>query len=399
MPTFHYTGFDALGQPVSGTIQSLSETVARHALESERQVRVAALHPSFFSREWGPAKPKAASVVLFTRMTSSLLRSLTLQESLEVTRDDLGDPRMERVLWEVSVRVKLGGALADALAEHPRAFDPVYVAAVRAGEQANLQDVMRMLAISQKRNQETRRKVVKGLAYPTTVLGIGLLVTLVILYVVVPRFARAVADAGAGAPVIMRMMLGASEVLRLAGPLLVVFVVMATWLGIRAYRRSEGFRRRVDSGVLRLPVMGTLLRQAALASWARLFAILYSSGTPVPTAVALAAQTIRNHVLRSQLVAVSAGHTDGRPLWQEMRRVGIPPVAAKMTQVGEEGGRLAEMMNDLAEYYDEETSYSVDKLTSKLEPLAIIIIMIPIALLVGGVYALMASSMQAVTRQ
>ncbi|HEU4451875.1 MAG TPA: type II secretion system F family protein, partial [Longimicrobium sp.] len=199
MPTFHYTGFDALGQPVSGTIQSLSETVARHALESERQVRVAALRPTFFSREWGPAKPKAASVVLFTRMTSSLLRSLTLQESLEVTRDDLGDPRMERVLWEVSVRVKLGGSLADALAEHPRAFDSVYVAAVRAGEQANLQDVMRMLAVSQKRTQETRRKVVKGLAYPTTVLGIGMIVTLVILYVVVPRFAQAVADAGAEA--------------------------------------------------------------------------------------------------------------------------------------------------------------------------------------------------------
>lgn len=398
MPTFHYTGFDALGQPVSGSIESLSETVARHALEQERQIRVAALRPSFFSREWGPAKPKAASVVLFTRMTSSLLRSLTLQESLEVTRDDLGDPRMERVLWEVSVRVKLGGSLADALAEHPRAFDPVYVAAVRAGEQANLQDVMRMLAVSQKRTQETRRKVVKGLAYPTTVLGIGMIVTLVILYVVVPRFAQAVADAGAEAPVIMRMMLGASHVLRLAGPALLAGVVLAIWLAVRAYRRSECFRRRADAALLRIPILGTLLRQAALATWARLFAILYSSGTAVPSAITLTAHTVGNHVLRHQLLEVSRGHVDGRPLWQEMKRVGLPPVAAKMTRVGEEGGRLAEMMIELADHYDEETAYSVDKLTSKLEPLAIIIIMIPIALLVGGVYALMTSSMQAVTQ-
>ena len=398
MPTFHYTGFDALGQPVSGTIQSLSETVARHALEQERQVRVAALRPSFFSREWGPAKPRAASVVLFTRMTSSLLRSLTLQESLEVTRDDLGDARMERVLWEVSVRVELGGSLADALAEHPRAFDPVYVAAVRAGEQANLQDVMRMLAVSQKRTQETRRKVVKGLAYPTTVLGIGMIVTLVILYVVVPRFAQAVADAGAEAPVIMRMMLGASHVLRLAGPALLAGAVLVAWLAVRAYRRSDSFRRRADAALLRIPILGTLLRQAALATWARLFAILYSSGTAVPSAVTLAAHTVGNHVLRHQLMEVSRGHVDGRPLWQEMKRVGLPPVAAKMTRVGEDGGRLAEMMVELADHYDEETSYSVDKLTSKLEPLAIIIIMIPIALLVGGVYALMTSSMQAVTQ-
>jgi type II secretory pathway component PulF len=142
-----------------------------------------------------------------------------------------------------------------------------------------------------------------------------------------------------------------------------------------------------------------LLRQAALAAWARLFAILYTSGAPVTSAVSLAAQTIGNHVLRTQLLAVSTSHGDGRPLWQEMKRAGIPPIAAKMTQVGEEGGRLAEMMNDLADYYDEEMSYSVDKLISKLEPLAIIIIiMVPIALLVGGVYALMATSMQAVTQ-
>ncbi|MBB4636004.1 type II secretion system F family protein [Longimicrobium terrae] len=371
--------------------------MARQALSDEGQVQVTVLRPSFFSREWGPSRPKPASVVLFTRMTSSLLRSLTLQESLEVTRDDLGDPRMERVLWDVSVGVKRGRAFADALAEHPAAFDSVYVAAVRAGEQANLRDVLHMLAASQKRTQETRRKVAKGLAYPATVLGIGMLVTLVILYVVVPRFAKAVADAGAEAPLIMRVMLGASHVLRLVGPALLVAAVLALWLVVRAYRAGGGFRRRADGALLRVPVLGTLLRQAAIASWARLFAILYGSGTAVSAAVELAAETVGNLVLRSQIMAVARAHADGRPLWEEMRRVGIPPIATKMTRVGEEGGRLAEMMNELAEFYDEETSYSVEKLTSRLEPIAIVVIMIPIALLVGGVYALMTSSMQAVT--
>ena len=398
MPTFHYTGYDAFGESVSGTIKSLSDVVARHTLAEEQRVHVETLRPSFLSREWGPAKPKPSSVVLFTRMTASLLRSLTLQESLEVTRDDLGDPRMERVLWDVSVHMKRGRPFADALAEHPKAFSPVYVAAVRAGEQAGLQEIMRMLAISQKRSQDTRRKVIKGLAYPATVLGIGILVTIVILYVVVPRFASAVADAGAEAPLIMRMMLGASHVLRLAGPaLLLVFGILA-WLAVRAYRRKGRFRDRVDSAVLRVPVLGTLIRQSALAGWARLFAILYTSGTSVSAAVTLAGQTISNQVLQAQLIAVADGHSAGRPLWQEMRRAGIPPIAAKMTQVGEEGGRLAEMMNELAEYYDEETSYSVDKLTAKLEPLAIVIIMIPVALLVGGVMALMQASMQAVVQ-
>lgn len=398
MATYHYTGFDALGRPVAGSIRCLSETVARHTLLEEQQIQVSTLRPGFFSREWGTPRPKAASVVLFTRWTASLLRSLTLQQSLEVTRDDLGDPRMERILWDVSVGVKRGRSLADALAEHPAAFDPVYVAAVRASEQANLRDVMQMLAISQKRTQETRRKVVKGLAYPSTILGIGVLVTLVILYVVVPRFARAVADAGAEAPVIMRMMLGASHVLRVAGPLLLAAAALVVWLAVRGYRRHDGFRRRVDGALLRIPILGNLLRQSALATWARLCAILYSSGTPVASAVALAAETIRNRVLRDQLLEVSRGHTGGRAVWQEMKRVGLPPVAVKMTQVGEESGIFEEMMIDLADHYDEETGYSVDKLTSKLEPLAIIIIMIPIALLVGGVYALMTSSMQAVTQ-
>lgn len=398
MPTYHYSGFDPLGTPVSGSIRSVSEAVARQALLDEGQMQVTSLRPSFFSREWAPSRPKPASVVLFTRMTSSLLKSLTLQESLEVTRNDLGDPRMERVLWDVSVGVKRGRAFADALAEHPAAFDAVYVAAVRAGEQANLGDVLRMLAASQKRTQETRRRVAKGLAYPATVLGIGMLVTLVILYVVVPRFAKAVADAGAEAPAIMRVMLGASHVLRLAGPALLVAAVLALWVGVRAYRAGGGFRRRADGALLRVPVLGTLLRQAAIASWARLFAILYGSGTAVSASIELAAETVGNLVIRSQMMAVARAHADGRPLWEEMRRVGIPPIATKMTRVGEEGGRLAEMMNELAEFYDEETSYSVEKLTSRLEPIAIVVIMIPIALLVGGVYALMTASMQAVTQ-
>jgi type IV pilus assembly protein PilC len=399
MPTYRYTGFDALGQPASGTITSLSETVARYTLGEEHRVTVTTLRPSMLSREWGSAKPKRGSVLLFTRMTSSLLRSLTLMQALEVTRGDLDDTRMERILADVSVRVRRGSSLADALADHPHAFDPAYVAAVRAGERANLQDVMRMLTISQRQNEETRRKVAKGLAYPTTVLGIGILVTLVILYVVVPRFARAVAEAGAGAPIIMRMMLGVSEILRLLGPLLVIAVAAGAWLAVRAYRRNERFRRGVDGAMLRLPVLGTLIGQAAIAVWARLFAILYSSGTPVSSAVTLAAQAVGNHVLRAALVSVAIGHANGPPLWQEMRRVGIPPIAVKMTQVGEEGGRLADMMNELAEYYEEETSYSVHKLTSKLESIAIVVIMVPIALLVGGVYALMASSIQAVTGQ
>lgn len=398
MRTFHYHGTDAFGRPVAGKIRATSESLARHSLEEEQRVRVAELRPAFLSREWGPARPETGSVVLFTRLTASLLRSLTLQEALEVARDDIGDSRMERILWDVSVSVKRGRPLADALAEHPAAFDPVYVAAVRAGEGANLPNVMRMLAVSQKRAQETRRKVVKGLAYPTTILGIGVAVTLVILYVVVPRFARAVADAGADAPMIMRMMLGASEVLRIAGPAALVASAILTWLGVAAYRAPGTFRARVDAVLLHVPILGTLLRQAALATWARLFAILYTSGTAVPMAVEMAAQTVGNRVLRERLHAVAQGHAHGRPLWQEMRRAGIPPIASTITRVGEEGGRLSELMIEMADYYEEETSYSVDKLTSRLEPIAIIVIMVPIALLVGGVYSLMTSSMQAVTQ-
>jgi type IV pilus assembly protein PilC len=397
MPTFHYTGYDALGEHVTGTIKSLSETVARHTLAEERSVMVETLRPSFMSREWGRAKPRQNSVMLFTRMTASLLRSLTLQESLEITREGLGDSRMERVLWNVSVHINRGRPLAEALAEHPEAFGSVYVAAVRAAE-ANLHEVMRMLAVSQKRSQETRRKIVKGLAYPTTVMFIGLLVTLVILYVVVPKFARAVADAGAEAPLIMKMMMGASQVLRVGGPAFLCAGGLLAWLAMRAYRREGGFRQRVDKVLLRVPVLGPLLEQSALAGWARLFAILYTSGTSVGSAVKLAAQTLDNHVLRARLVSVADGHDAGRPLWKEMNRAGLPAVAAKMTQVGEEGGNLAGMMTELAEYYEEEASYSVDKLTSRLEPLALLIIMCPVSLLAGGVVALMQASIQAVTQ-
>jgi len=398
MPTFNYAGTDALGNRVTGKLEAPAESLARQLLTDEQHVTVTSLRPTLISRQWGRGRPKRESVLLFTRTTSSLLRSLTLQEALEITREDLGDPRMESILWDVSVAVKRGKTLADALEVHPNAFDPVYVAAVRAGEQANMHDVMGMLATSLKRARDHRRKVAKGLGYPLTVMAIGAVVTLVILYVVVPSFAKAVADAGAEAPWLMKMMLGASQVLRIAGPALLLLAAGLTIGFTRAYRGNERFRTSIDRALMRIPVMGTLLRHAALGAWARLFAILYTSGTPVSAGVRLAALAIGNRVVRNQLVAVADGHAHGRALWQEMKRAGLPPTAAKMTQVGEEGGRLAEMMLDLAEHYDEETSHTVEKLTNKIEPIAIVIIMIPVGLLVAGVYTLMSASMEAVVR-
>src|SRR5688572_19895435 len=115
MPTFSYTGTDALGNRVTGKLVAPTESSARQLLADEQHVAVTSLRPTFFSRQWGKGRPKHESVLLFTRTTSSLLRSLTLQEALEITREDLGDPRMEAILWDVSVAVKRGRTLADAL--------------------------------------------------------------------------------------------------------------------------------------------------------------------------------------------------------------------------------------------------------------------------------------------
>lgn len=397
MGTYIYAGIDLAGHHVDGRIAAVSEAVARYKLEDEQRIQITTLRPSFLSREFGSPTPNSGSVLLFTRLMASLLQSLTVKEALEIMRNDTGDARMERTLWEISVQVQSGRSLADAMGNQPQAFNNGYVTSIRAGEESNnLRTVMRLLTESIKRTQETRRKVMKGISYPGVIMLVGMIVTLIILFLVVPRFATEVAEAGADAPVIMQMMMGASTVLRTTAPILFPALAVLAWLGVRSYRTREQFRTAVDRLILRMPLLGTLITQAAIAGWARLFAILYTSRTPVAEAITVASRTVDNRVIRAKLVAVASGHAAGRPIHEEIRHGGLPKVMAKMIQVGEEGGRLAQMLTELAEYYEEETTYSVDKLTSKLEPLAIVIIMIPVGLLVGGVYMMMSQSMQAV---
>jgi type II secretory pathway component PulF len=159
---------------------------------------------------------------------------------------------------------------------------------------------------------------------------------------------------------------------------------------------AERIRVHADRLLLRVPILGTLIEQAAIAGWARLFSILYSSRTDPIKAVELAAETLTNAELRDRFMRVADAQTLGRDIAAQMRVVGIPAVAAKMLQVGTESSRVAEMMNELAEYYEEETDYTVDKLTSRMEPIAVVVVMVPVGTLVSGVYLMMTQSMRAI---
>ncbi len=330
---------------------------------------------------FGP-KVKLKDVAVFSRQFATMINSgLSLIRSLAILTEQTESAVLAKVAGEVRLDVERGSSLSAALSRHPKVFNHLYIAMVKSGEAGGVLDAVLMrLADTIEKQVELRRKVKSAMTYPVVVLVICSVIATAMLLLIVPQFKAIYADLGGTLPLPTRVLISVSDLLKTFFPFFVIFGVAGFFL-FRRWARSPQGKPKWDAFKLRVPVFGALTRKAAIARFSRTLAALTRSGVGILEALDIVAETSGNEVVSSAVrdtqSAVKRGDTLSRPL--EQHEV-FPPMVVQMISVGEETGALDEMLDKIADFYDQEVSATVDALTSLIEPMLICLM----GVIVGG---------------
>ncbi len=325
-------------------------------------------------------------LVLFSQELLALLEAgLALVEALETLSEKESRPDVKKVLARIMTHLYEGYPLSYALGRFPAHFPPLYVATVRASEKTGaLPEALSRFVAYQSQMDAVRRKVVSASIYPLLLAGVGALVTLFLMVYVVPRFSHIYADLGGDLPLASRLLMRWGQLLGEHGMLVLAGAVGAVAaLGYAATRPA--FRRWLEHRLWQFPAIGARLHLYQLARFYRSLGMLLRGGMPVMTSLQMVSELLRSS-LRGPLALASASIREGRSISQAMERYGLTtPVALRMLRVGERTGRMGEMMERIAAFYEEETARWVERFTKLFEPL----LMAFIGLVIGLVVVLM----------
>lgn len=385
----------AAGQVTQTTYAAESEHALRHDLEG-KGLFVLALQPvggvgvGRFSFRW-PSRKKISSAefLIFNQEMATLLRAgLPLVQSLDILRRRVQNPTLKAVLDDVYDRVRSGSALSDAFEAQGGMFTGIYHASLMAGEKSgSLETVLRRYVAHMKVLSSVRSRLVSALIYPMVLLALSAVVVALIVFKVVPEFAAFYAGFGsaelpASTQMIVAFSTGIVDYVWLwLAAALVIFIGGGVWV------RQPGQRRRLDSVMLRLPWFGPLSRKFSTAQVARTISTLLAGGIPLVNALDIASKSVGNRAVASDLDIVAKEVREGASLHESLTRRGtFPDVAVEMVEVGESTGALAEMLNSIADFYDEENDTSLTRFSNLVQPLLLVVMGIVIAGLLLSLY-------------
>lgn len=329
------------------------------------------------------SKVKPRDVAIFSRQIATMMASgVPMVQAFDIIADGQKNIRFKNMLVDVKQNIEGGAALHEALGKYPIQFDELYRNLVHAGESAGVLDtVLDTVATYKERMEGIKSKIKKALFYPVMVLVVALLVSMILLLFVVPVFQQTFKDAGAELPAPTQIVISASQFMQSYWYVVIGVIVGSIVALVMAKNRSPAVAHFLDRLMLRLPVIGNILRQSAIARFARTLGVTFRAGVPLVEAMeAVAGATgsiVYGDAVRQMRDDVSVGHQ----LQLAMRQTGLfPNMVVQMTAIGEESGALDNMLFKVAEFYEEEVNNAVDTLSTLLEPL----IMVILGVLVGG---------------
>lgn len=390
MAAFDYIAADAAGRTVSGSLSAADEAAARTAL-AKRQLAPLQLSPGRSGAVAAPSKAGKAgrlspkTLALTTRQLATLISVSPLEEALRNLMLQADRPNVRRVLEGVHAGVIEGRRLSDAMAQQGAAFPPLYRAMTAAGEQSGaLQPILERLADGLERDEVVRGKVLTALVYPCVLAVVALGVIVAMMTYIVPKVVDQFDSMGQTLPLLTRLVIGLSDLMRDWGWLMALILAAVAAAGLIA-RRREAVRLKLDAWVLRLPLIGRLTRDLHGARMARTLSTMIAAGLPVLEGLTIAARTVSNRALRRATEQMAEAVREGGGLSAAMRRAEVfPPILVYMTASGESSGRLEPMLERAADYLEREFSNFTAVMLSLLEP-AIIVVM-------GGIVAVIVLS-------
>jgi type IV pilus assembly protein PilC len=387
MPVYTYKARTVAGESQSGEMTASTEADVVGQLRRRRLVVVSVREkPKELKFSLG-GRIKTKDLVLFTRQFATMINAgLPLVQSLDILATQQANKRAAEKIRAVLSDVESGSTLADAMRRHRDFFSEIYVNMVAAGEAGGILDVILLrLAEYLEASEKLRRKVKGAMFYPATVMGFSGLAIAVLLIFVIPTFAGFFTSAGVALPLPTRIVMGLSNFL-----ITWWWAVGAVLAGIvylfRAYRKTPAGRLTTDRLMLRIPVLGQVLRKAAIARFSRTLGTLVQSGVPILDGLEITARTAGNRVVEDAVMKSRASIAGGETIAEPLKRSTVfPPMVVQMINVGEQTGGLDDMLSKIADFYDEEVDASVGALTSIIEPVMIVFL----GAIVGGMVVAM----------
>ena len=390
MPDYAYVGLDTAGRERRGSVRAESTDAARAQLTSRKLYVVkiepagSASAPPLLSRGLFARKTLSAKqLTLFTRQLATLVQVSPLEEALRTLSRQSERDEVRRIVGNVHGGIVEGRRLADSMGREPRSFPALYRAMVSAGESSGtLPLILERLANLLERQAQVRGKVVSTLAYPIVLALVATFVVFALMIFVVPRVVEQFQDVGQQLPLLTRLVIGLSAFLSQYWWLLLLLAAAAALLGSRALK-EEGLRMKFDGLLLRLPLIGRLIRDLHAARMARTLSTMVASRLPLLEGLRLTTGTVHNRVLRAASAEIAETIRTGGSLAGALRKAGVfPPLLVYLAASGEASGRLDLMLERAADYLDREFDAFTSTALSLLEPAIIIVMGAVVALIV-----------------
>jgi type IV pilus assembly protein PilC len=389
MPTFAYAGRTRAGQTVSGErmADTMDAAVAALRRENIQITKIDAIkgkaEPKPKAAKKGGVKVPAKSLAIFTRQFSVMIDAgLPLVQCLDILGKQEPHKGFSGVILKTREDVEAGASLADAMKKHPKTFDALYANMIAAGEAGGILDtILKRLATYIEKSVKLKGEVKSAMIYPVAVIVIAAVVVGAILWKVIPTFAQLFAGLGAQLPLPTRVVIAASNGIVAYGWILIILLGAAGY-GLKSYYATDNGRHVIDRIMLKMPILGDILRKVAVARFCRTLSTLLASGVPILDGLDITARTSGNAIIEDAILLTRSGIERGETISGPLKETNVfPSMVTQMINVGETTGALDAMLSKIADFYEEEVDSAVAGLLTLMEPVMIAFL----GVVVGGI--------------
>lgn len=385
MPIYKWEGKTTKGILKKGEMEAPNEAAIRIHLRQQNiiPIKIVSKGKEIRFSLLFKQKVKQRSVAIFTRQLATMIDAgLPLVQSLEILSQQQEHKTFKNIIREIREDVESGSTFAGALKKHPVTFNELYTNLVVAGEEGGILDnILNRLANYIEKSEALKKKVKSALIYPSTIVGVAIIVVAILMIFVIPVFETMFKSAGQNLPLPTLIVVAFSKIVRKYVFVFIPALILLFFMLKKYYQTSNG-RAVIDRLLLKLPVFGPLFKKISVARFARTLGTLVSSGVPILDGLNIVSRTAGNRTVETAILNARASIREGETIAEPLNRSGIfPPMVIQMISVGESTGALDSMLSKIADFYEEEVDIAVANLTSLLEPF----LMVFLGVVIGGV--------------
>jgi type IV pilus assembly protein PilC len=378
---FVWEGMDKKGKRIKGRMLAATENAVRADLRKQGVMPKKVRKEVKLFKSEGSVKPE--DIALFSRQLATMLQAgIPMVQAFEIVGNGHDKPAMQKLIMAIKGDVESGTSLHESLGKHPLYFDRLYTNLVEAGEHAGaLESLLDKIATYQEKTEALKKKIKKAMMYPTAVVAVAVIVTIVLLIFVIPQFESLFKSFGADLPAFTQFVVNMSYGVQDYGIYIAIVVGGAAYAFFWFKKRSRPMQEYLDRILLKLPIVGPILVKSAIARFARTLATMFAAGVPLVEALTSVAGATGNIVFEIATLKVRDEVSTGQRLQRAMENTGLfPNMVIQMIAVGEESGSLDAMSSKVADFFEADVDAAVDGMSSLIEPL----IMAILGVLVGG---------------